>query len=128
MAILRVSTVLAIMAAVTTGLSLPKLVVRAVEVPDGVKDVISVTMYQDTDWSGSSTSFSITTQTQCYGLSNGEWDNTISSIQIPSGYRCRFWDSNSCNGDSTPDIYAPGAYSLPNGMNDRATSFKCYVN
>lgn len=71
MAILRVSTVLAIMAAVTTGLSLPKLVVRAVEVPDGVKDVISVTMYQDTDWSGSSTSFSITTQTQCCMLDNG---------------------------------------------------------
>ncbi|KAH8776736.1 hypothetical protein F5883DRAFT_640419 [Diaporthe sp. PMI_573] len=91
-----------------------------------VRDVISVTMYRDTNWIGTSASFSITTQTQCYGLNGGQWTNVISSIRVPTGYRCRLWNSNSCNGDSTPDIYAPGAQALPAGMNDKATSFKCY--
>jgi hypothetical protein len=35
--------------------------------------------------------------------------------------------SNSCNGDSSSDIYAPGAKEL-GGMNDKTTSFKCYKN
>jgi hypothetical protein len=35
--------------------------------------------------------------------------------------------SNHCDGDSGPDIYAPGAQELGK-MNDKATSFKCYKN
>jgi hypothetical protein len=39
--------------------------------------------------------------------------------------------SNNCDGDSTPDLYGTvGFYDklLPNGMDDKTTSFKCYVN
>ncbi|KAK7180365.1 uncharacterized protein CC84DRAFT_1221280 [Paraphaeosphaeria sporulosa] len=61
-------------------------------------------------------------------LGGTEWNDVISSVKVPDGHRCRLWSSNNCNGDSSPDIYAPGAKQLPGGMNNRATSFKCYQN
>lgn len=38
------------------------------------------------------------------------------------------YSSNTCNGDSTPDISAPGAQALLAGINDKVTSFKCHTN
>ncbi|KAI1197097.1 hypothetical protein F5X97DRAFT_324838 [Nemania serpens] len=87
----------------------------------------SMTAYYDGHWSGASKFFNIETQTQCIGLDGTGWSNVISSVQVAPGFRCRLWDSNSCNGESTGDIYPPGAQEL-GSFNDKATSFKCYQN
>ncbi|KAI0190519.1 hypothetical protein EV127DRAFT_481196 [Xylaria flabelliformis] len=87
----------------------------------------SITAYVDSYWRGSSRLFLIDTQNQCVGLDGTGWSNIISSVQVAPGFRCRLWDSNSCNGDSTADIYPPGAQEL-GSFNDKATSFKCYQN
>ncbi|KAF2264150.1 hypothetical protein CC78DRAFT_580656 [Lojkania enalia] len=90
-------------------------------------DSVSVTFFDNRGWAGASSTFSVETQSQCYGLKGTNWTNRIRSLKVPSGYRCRLWDSNSCNGKSSPDIYPPGAKEL-GGMENKATSFKCYRN
>ncbi|KAI1158494.1 hypothetical protein F5B18DRAFT_86217 [Nemania serpens] len=87
----------------------------------------SITAYMDTYWNGASKLFLIETQNQCFGFDGTGWSNVISSVQVAPGFRCRLWDSNSCNGASTADIYPPGAQEL-GSFNDKATSFKCYQN
>ncbi|CAN8102491.1 unnamed protein product [Discula destructiva] len=129
MSFFKLASIFSIMAAIPACAALPTTEVAAptsLGTPH-VLDVISATMWTEENWTGSSIAFSITTQSQCYALDGGAWTNIISSIQVPAGYRCRFWDSNSCNGDSSADIYSPGAYTL-GSMDNKATSFKCYVN
>ncbi|KNG48841.1 hypothetical protein DDE82_008268 [Stemphylium lycopersici] len=91
-------------------------------------DIVTITTYKDAGRSGASQTWSLATQSQCIGLSGTEWNDVISSVSIPTGYRCRFWTSNNCDSTSTPDIYAPGTDQFPSNMNDKTTSFKCYKN
>ncbi|KAI0021717.1 hypothetical protein F4780DRAFT_778248 [Xylariomycetidae sp. FL0641] len=86
-----------------------------------------MTAYQDINWTGASLVFTVETQTQCYQLDGTDWSDTIDSIQVNTGFHCRLWSSNHCNGDSSPDIYAPGTQDLATFKN-KATSFKCYEN
>ncbi|KAJ5788206.1 hypothetical protein N7457_003196 [Penicillium paradoxum] len=67
-------------------------------------------------------------QNTCHTLIGTTLKNKVNSIQIPSGYRCRFWSSIKCRGDSTPDINTSEWYDLPSGMEDKANSIKCYKN
>ncbi|KAF2851389.1 hypothetical protein T440DRAFT_554320 [Plenodomus tracheiphilus IPT5] len=76
---------------------------------------------------GDCRSWTIVTQSQCIGVSGTDWNDVIKSIIVPNGYRCRLWSSNHCDGQSSPDIYPPGANELGD-MNDKTTSFKCYKN
>ncbi|KAI1747228.1 hypothetical protein F4782DRAFT_543710 [Xylaria castorea] len=94
---------------------------------NAVQVLTSMTAYVDINWSGSSRLFPIESQTQCFGFDGTGWSNIISSVKVAPGFRCRLWDSNSCNGDSSADIYPPGATEL-GSMNDKTTSFKCYQN
>ncbi|KAI4596884.1 hypothetical protein KJ359_004793 [Pestalotiopsis sp. 9143b] len=98
--------------------------------PDGLstQEVTTFTGCTDTNYRGACKTWSITTKTQCIGVANTDWNDVVSSIKVPSGFRCRLWSSNHCDGDHTPEIYAPGAETLPNNMNDKMTSFKCYRN
>ncbi|KAK8135907.1 hypothetical protein PG984_003847 [Apiospora sp. TS-2023a] len=89
---------------------------------------VTVKICTDQNLQGNCMSPSINTQQQCLGYSKTEWDNNMRSIQIPDHFRCRFWDSNNCNGDSTPDLYGPGNSNVPGDMRNKATSFKCYQN
>ncbi|KAK3210417.1 hypothetical protein GRF29_44g2724466 [Pseudopithomyces chartarum] len=92
------------------------------------RDTITVTICKGQDLTGNCMFPSIITQNQCLGYSNTEWDNNMQSINVPSGYRCRFWDSNNCNGDSSDDLYGPGTINIRGNMRNKATSFKCYKN
>ncbi|KAI0156026.1 hypothetical protein BJ166DRAFT_531972 [Pestalotiopsis sp. NC0098] len=117
---------LPVMAILSVGIAAP-----AAEASPGdlsVQEVTTFTGCTDTHYGGACNTWSIQTQTQCIGVSGTDWNDVVSSVIVPSGFRCRLWSSNVCNGDSTPDIYAPGAESLPNNMNDKMTSFKCYRN
>ncbi|KAK7911440.1 hypothetical protein PG985_013921 [Apiospora marii] len=101
---------------------------------------VMVKICTDQDLKGICMTPSIDTQTQCQtityhgihrtlgGYSKTEFDNNMRSINIPDHFRCRFWDSNHCNGDSTPDLYGPGNSNVPGNMRNKATSFKCYQN
>ena len=80
------------------------------------RDTITVTICKGQDLTGNCMFPSIITQNQCckfspnhtnpqsedhpelirylplVGYSNTEWDNNMQSINVPSGYRCRFWE------------------------------------
>ncbi|KAH7109090.1 hypothetical protein B0J11DRAFT_586695 [Dendryphion nanum] len=56
------------------------------------RDRISITLYEDHNFSGNSGTFTLETQSECLGLSNRGWSNRVSSIRVPSGYRCRLWE------------------------------------
>ncbi|KAF2125944.1 hypothetical protein P153DRAFT_360240 [Dothidotthia symphoricarpi CBS 119687] len=121
--LISTSVFVALLASLAHGAAIPE--------PQGgitIQEFTSMTACTDTYNGGACKTWSIQTQTQCIGLSGTDWNDVISSIQVPNGFRCRLWSSNVCNGDSTPDIYAPGAGQLPNSMNDKTTSFKCYRN
>ncbi|KAJ5758203.1 uncharacterized protein N7511_006897 [Penicillium nucicola] len=65
------------------------------------------------------------TQHDCYSLNGSPVNDLVKSVSIPSGYRCRFWTSTTCNGGSTGDIQAPGNNNINTGS---LSSVKCYVN
>ncbi|KAI9163093.1 hypothetical protein HJFPF1_04691 [Paramyrothecium foliicola] len=117
------------MAANALGLAVPVLQ-QNIDTHDDVSSRMALVTMQDfesSNYGGSSRKFEVETQTQCYRLEESGWDNRMSSIKVPQGFRCRLWDSKNYNGDSTLDIYPPGATGL-GGMNDKAASFKCYLN
>ncbi|KAI3335990.1 hypothetical protein F4824DRAFT_510519 [Ustulina deusta] len=127
----KVSLLLSAFAATAAlGHALPVHENRAAEGTEGQllpRSTTTMQAYKDINWTGESASFTVTTQTQCYRLGGTGWADSISSIQVSTGFRCRLWSSNDCNGHSTSDIYAPGAKELGN-FNDKAGSFKCYQN
>ncbi|CAI7633517.1 unnamed protein product [Penicillium glandicola] len=67
-------------------------------------------------------SIEVQIQHECYSLE----DTTVGSIKVPAGYRCRFWSSTQCNGNSTPDIGEPGAWDFREDMRGNQNSIKCY--
>ncbi|KAI1181169.1 hypothetical protein F4777DRAFT_526176 [Nemania sp. FL0916] len=89
---------------------------------------VSVTICMATALGGECMTPTIITQQQCLTYGGTIWDNNMRSIDIPDGFRCRFWDSNHCDGSSTPDLYGPGTQNVPGDLASKATSFKCYQN
>ncbi|RDW61740.1 uncharacterized protein DSM5745_10412 [Aspergillus mulundensis] len=69
----------------------------------------------------------LTVQHECVALDDKKFVNGVLGFSIPDGYRCRFWESKSCNGNGTPDIQAPGKVFEPR-QGKVLNSFKCYKN
>ncbi|OQE16513.1 hypothetical protein PENFLA_c027G00664 [Penicillium flavigenum] len=65
------------------------------------------------------------TQHDCHNLNGSPVMDNVHSVRIPNGYRCRFWDSTTCNGGGTGDIQAPGSNNIDGG---KLSSIKCYKN
>ncbi|KAL4907873.1 hypothetical protein BDW74DRAFT_175660 [Aspergillus multicolor] len=62
---------------------------------------------------------SIKTQTECQSIANLQDNGYEFRVDIPSGYYCRFWRTDKCNGRSTSDMHSGTVYLS-------VDSFKCY--
>ncbi|KAI1158876.1 hypothetical protein F5B18DRAFT_639305 [Nemania serpens] len=62
----------------------------------------------------------------CYELYNG-WNDQISSLYVPSGFGCQFYQDGGCSGSY---LQVPGNYYLPDllgwSFNDLISSYRCY--
>ncbi|KAL4971219.1 hypothetical protein BDW66DRAFT_146511 [Aspergillus desertorum] len=74
---------------------------------------------------GTCTKIEVFLQHQCYNLNGTPVLNNVRSVEIPTGYRCRFWDSSVCNGGGTGDIQSPGSNEI---THPKVKSVKCYKN
>ncbi|KAI1752064.1 hypothetical protein F4782DRAFT_547332 [Xylaria castorea] len=71
----------------------------------------------------------LTSDTQrCYNLGNG-WNDQVSSLSVPSGFGCIFYQNSNC-GSGDFRLTVTGAYYVSNlgdyGFNDIVTSYLCY--
>ncbi|CAI7667206.1 hypothetical protein PCG10_001872 [Penicillium crustosum] len=64
-------------------------------------------------------------QHDCHNLNGSPVMDNVRSVSIPNGYRCRFWQSTTCNGGGTGDIQAGGSNDITSGS---LSSVKCYKN
>ncbi|KAJ5494556.1 hypothetical protein N7463_010643 [Penicillium fimorum] len=89
------------------------------------RDSITIKICDGRALAGDCISPSIGIQHECHNLFDTPVNGNVRSVKIPTGYRCRFWQSNGCNGGGTGDIQAPGVddVSYP-----RSQSVKCYKN
>ncbi|KAF2678132.1 hypothetical protein K458DRAFT_436045 [Lentithecium fluviatile CBS 122367] len=71
----------------------------------------------------------LTTDVQkCYNLGN-HWPNSISSLQVPRGHGCVFYNRNHCPQNGA-HLTVPGATYVANlgRFNDKINSYLCYNN
>ncbi|KAI0101507.1 hypothetical protein GGR51DRAFT_529959 [Nemania sp. FL0031] len=65
---------------------------------------------------------------RCYNLVNG-WNDQVSSLSVPSGFGCIFYQNNDCNPNDFR-LTVTGAYYVSNvgdyGFNDIISSYLCY--
>ncbi|KAF9638050.1 hypothetical protein BFW01_g8947 [Lasiodiplodia theobromae] len=99
-------------------------------IPEGAEasgEVITVTLFMNPNWEEPSQGFTYNIDgRQCYNLVGTDYNDHVGSIQVPSGYRCRLWQSHDCNQKSTGDIWSPGAQEVRTDIG--LSSFKCYRN
>ncbi|KAE8375564.1 hypothetical protein BDV26DRAFT_294949 [Aspergillus bertholletiae] len=89
------------------------------------EDRVDVKICTGVNLGGNCINVGVYIQHQCYNLNGSPVNDNVGSVQIPNGYRCRFWDSTKCNGGGTGDIQAPGNNNINGGS---LSSIKCYKN
>ncbi|KAF2825482.1 hypothetical protein CC86DRAFT_383355 [Ophiobolus disseminans] len=73
---------------------------------------------------------SLSTQTQtCYNLGNG-WSDVISSLSVPNGFGCDFYENGNCGKNGGKQLNVGGGGYVDRldkyAMNDAITSYRCY--
>ena len=79
------------------------------------------TVYQNTNYGGTSGAFAVGSYTQAQMLTKGVQNNWISSVRVTSGYQVTFYDNDNFTGASLTKT-ADDATLVDDSWNDRATS------
>ncbi|KAI2840091.1 hypothetical protein CBS147343_3309 [Aspergillus niger] len=74
---------------------------------------------------GTCSTITVGIQHDCFNLEDKAVNDNVHSVSIPQGYRCRFWETDACNGGGTGDIQSPGSDKI---SSNRVQSVKCYSN
>ncbi|PYH32003.1 uncharacterized protein BO87DRAFT_378648 [Aspergillus neoniger CBS 115656] len=112
----------------TTILMLATAITGAIAAPGALEqrqDTIEIKACDGQNLGGTCTKISIKTQHDCFNLEDKPVNDNVHSVSIPRGYRCRFWETDRCNGGGTGDIQSPGSDSI---SSNRVQSVKCYIN
>ncbi|GKZ17481.1 hypothetical protein AbraIFM66951_004783 [Aspergillus brasiliensis] len=89
------------------------------------QDTIEIKACDAQSLKGTCSKITIQTQHDCFNLVDKPIFDNVHSVSIPSGYRCRFWSSEHCNGGGTGDIQSPGSDKI---SSNTVGSVKCYIN
>ncbi|KGO74131.1 hypothetical protein PITC_021890 [Penicillium italicum] len=86
---------------------------------------INIKICSDINLRGNCIDIVVYIQHDCHNLNGSPVMDNVKSVSIPNGYRCRFWDSTTCNGGGTGDIQAGGSNDIGSKS---LSSVKCYRN
>lgn len=92
---------------------------------------ISVTFYNDVNRPNSTDpdqalTLTVSTGSTCTNFQSEPLDNRASSVTVPHGFFCNFYDDNICGGNASQSVFAPGIDNLANiGFDNLISSFRC---
>ncbi|KAF2685459.1 hypothetical protein K458DRAFT_403636 [Lentithecium fluviatile CBS 122367] len=80
-------------------------------------------------WNGGAKGIFTVALGQCYAIGS-QWNDAISSLEVPQGYSCVFFASYGCNFNEHARLYVHGQFIGdldPWGLNKKLSSIYCYT-